>query len=158
VNKLKGFTLIEWLLVIILIGIVGATAAPLLQHHQIFQERFFINDLSAMLRYAHKVALMTGCEVKISYNDHHELSLYQRQSCNGDFTQKVISPYLMSENKDYIVNIPHSVVLDANLPFFMDSDGKVYDQSHQWKNKLTLHIKKQKLIIDGKTGFIYENE
>lgn len=155
-NRAKGFTLIEWLLVIILIGIVGATASPLLQHHQIFQERFFINDLSSMLRYAHKVATMTGCEVKINYNDRHELSLYQRQSCNGDFTQKVISPYLMSENKDYIVNIPPSIALHADLPLYIDSDGKVYDQSHQWKKKLILQIEKQQLIIDATTGFVYE--
>ncbi|MBI2792731.1 MAG: prepilin-type N-terminal cleavage/methylation domain-containing protein [Gammaproteobacteria bacterium] len=155
-NRAKGFTLIEWLLVIILIGIVGATASPLLQHHQIFQERFFINDLSSMLRYAHKVATMTGCEVKISYNDRHELSLSQRQSCSGDFTQKVISPYLMSENRDYVVSIPRSIVLNANLPIYIDGDGKVYDQSHQWKKKLILQIKQQQLIIDGTTGFVYE--
>jgi prepilin-type N-terminal cleavage/methylation domain-containing protein len=156
VNKAKGFTLIEWLLVIILIGIVGATASPLLQHHQIFQERFFINDLSSMLRYAYKIATMTGCEVKINYNDRHELSLYQRQSCSGDFTQKVVSPYLMSENRDYIVNIPRSITLNANLPLYIDSDGKVYDQSHQWKKKLILQIEKQQLIIDATTGFVYE--
>ena len=155
-KKSQGFTLIEWLLVIILIGIVGATAAPLFSHHEIFQERFFINDLTAMIRYARTIASMSGCEVKIDYNNAHELTLFQRQGCYGDFSLKVVSPYLMSESKDYIVNIPSSLAFNANLPIYIAKDGKVYDQFHHWQKTLSLQIKKQQLIIDGTTGFAYE--
>ncbi len=152
-----GFTLIELLLVIALLGIVGATASPLFIHHELFQERFFIDELSNMLRFAHKVATATGCEVQVRYKQENELSLYMRQDCTGtEFSQMVASPFLMAENQGYTITVPRSLSLKANLPIYIESDGKVFDQAHHWQKELKLQVKNNQIVIDGFSGFVYE--
>jgi MSHA pilin protein MshC len=157
VEKSQGFTLIEWLLVMVLIAIVGATASPMFVHHEIFQERFFIDEMSDMMRYAHRVATATGCEVQINYDSAAYVALYQRQHCTTQgFTKKVGAPFLTSENTDYVIKIPAQVTLKASLPIYIDSEGRVYDQFHHWQKKLTFEVKNHQIIIDGFSGFVYE--
>ncbi len=157
VKMSHGFTLIELLLVIALLGIVGATASPLLNHHELFQERFFIDELSNMLRFAHKVATATGCEVQLRYKQENELALYMRQSCTGsEFSQIVASPFLLAENQGYTINVPRTLSVKANFPLFIESDGKVVDQSHLWQKEVKLQLKNNQIVIDGFSGFVYE--
>ncbi len=110
-----------------------------------------------MLRFAHKVATATGCEVQVRYKQENELSLYMRQSCTGsEFSQMVASPFLLSENQGYTITVPRTISLKANLPIYIESDGKVVDHSHRWQKELTLEVKRNQIVIDGFSGFVYE--
>lgn len=53
----SGFTLIELVLVLIVMGILSAVAAPRLVSWQTMDQQGFRDDLRAMLRHAHKVAV-----------------------------------------------------------------------------------------------------
>lgn len=146
----KGFTLIEWLLVMMLIAIVGATASPLFVQHNDFRDRFFLDEMLGMLRYGNQVTKSTGCEIKVDYQDEKQIALLMRQHCNkGEFTKVIASP-------GFIIDVPRNVGVIENLPIYIDKDGKIYDKAHQWQQQYILKIKSQQLVIDGFSGFAYE--
>lgn len=61
-----GFTMVELVLVIVIIAILGAVAAPRFFDKQTFSERAYFDEVSTALRYAQKVAVASGCRVRVT--------------------------------------------------------------------------------------------
>jgi MSHA pilin protein MshC len=157
VSKLKGFTLVEMTLVLVMVGIIGASAYPLFTNHQLFQERFSIDEISNVLHYSHRVAMATGCEVQIQYHDQKELTFYQREDCtSGEFTKPLLSPYLLKDNPKLTVMLPSRITLRGHFPLYISSNGKMYDQYHHWHGQFILQLNARQIIIDGLSGIVYE--
>lgn len=65
-RKELGFTLIELVTVIVLLGIVTAVAAPRFFDNRIFDERGYADELASSLRYSQRIAIASGCDVRFS--------------------------------------------------------------------------------------------
>lgn len=61
----SGFTAIELILVIVIIGVLGAIAGPRFFSNSTFEERGYYNELASAVRYGQKVAVASGCRVRI---------------------------------------------------------------------------------------------
>ncbi|MDZ7642981.1 MAG: type II secretion system protein [Woeseiaceae bacterium] len=61
-----GLTIVELVLVIVIIGVLGALAGPRFFNDRSFGERAYAEELAAALRYAQKVAVGSGCRVRVS--------------------------------------------------------------------------------------------
>ncbi len=62
----RGFTLVELITVVVILGILAALAVPRFFDSQVFEERGFYEEVAATLRYAQKIAVGSGCPVRVS--------------------------------------------------------------------------------------------
>ena len=60
-----GFSLVELVLVIVILTIIGAMAGPRFFDNTAFDERAYRDQLASAIRYAQKVAVATGCPVRV---------------------------------------------------------------------------------------------
>ena len=88
-----GFTLIELVSVIVLLSILGVVAMSRLGNFSGIETRTFYDEVVNAVRYAHKLAISTGCAVEVNLTA-TGYALHQRQtSCtDGDFTLDVVNP------------------------------------------------------------------
>ena len=76
-----GFTLVELVAVLIVLGIVAAVAAPRLFDMAAFSERGFADEIGASLRYARRIAIASSCNVRFTVNA-AGYSAAQQTACN----------------------------------------------------------------------------
>lgn len=94
IRKLSGFTIVELVLVIVLLGIMSAVTLTRFFDVQIFSSRFTFNDIESALSYSHTTAITSGCAVQFSL-DAGNYQLLTDTSCDStspDFSTPVIHP------------------------------------------------------------------
>lgn len=64
--KSAGFTLVELVVTLVIIGALAAVSAPLFFSAQDFQQSGFRNEAVAVIRYAQKAAVGSGCGVQVA--------------------------------------------------------------------------------------------
>ncbi|HEX5048146.1 MAG TPA: GspH/FimT family pseudopilin [Gammaproteobacteria bacterium] len=65
-TRSAGFTMIELVVVIAILGIIAAVAAPRFFDDRTFLERGYYEELAAAIKYAQKLAVASGCAVQMS--------------------------------------------------------------------------------------------
>jgi MSHA pilin protein MshC len=65
-NSGDGFTMIELIVVISILGVILAVTAPRFIGMGEINERFFFNDTLSAVRYAQKLAVATRCGVQVT--------------------------------------------------------------------------------------------
>ena len=107
VNKKPGagFSLFEFIIVIVLLSILSVFALGGLFDQDEFAARGFFDDTVNALRFAQKLAISTGCEVRVATNV-SGYQLLQSSTCTAsDFTNPVVNPANRGNNYANL-NIP----------------------------------------------------
>lgn len=84
----RGFTLVELITVVVLVGAMAAVAAPRFADPGPFRVRAFFDDTVAATRYAQKLAIASGCNVRIAFNAGYSAFM----SCNSAAESAVPRP------------------------------------------------------------------
>lgn len=106
-----GFTMIELVAVIIVLGILAAFVAPHFLGTSRFDTRGTYDNLVSALRYAQKRAIASNCPVRISINTHgYALKRRGLPCASGSFSHPVIKP----GGGDYLVATASDVSLSPN--------------------------------------------
>ena len=62
----RGYTIVEVLLVVVILAIIGTLAGPRFFDNTSFDERAYYDELVSALRYAQKIAVASGCPVRVT--------------------------------------------------------------------------------------------
>lgn len=111
-----GFTLVELVMTMIIIGIVGAVAAPRFFDNNVFQSRGFADQVQATLRYAQKVAIAQNRFVCAAFtNSSVTLSLGATAACS--------TPLVLPDG-NAVLNAPAGIIFTATPnDFNFDAQG-----------------------------------
>ena len=118
----SGFSLIELITVIVLLGILGIFALGRLGDQDSIAARGFFDDTVSAVRFAQKLAISSGCDVRV-VTTAVSYQLSQSSSCTADnFTSPVANPANRSNNYQN-VNMPTGFMLTAGTIIF-DARGQ----------------------------------
>ena len=132
-NKEHGFTIVELILVIVIIGILAAVVGPRFFTRSNFDERFYFEEVLSTVRYAQKLAVASGCRIQVSQNSTSgRLLLHRADNCdvaNPQYNGEVIGPdgqsYSDELDEEDAAQGPSPSAI--NFPFVFSSLGCIYD-------------------------------
>ena len=110
----SGFSLVELITVILLLSIIGVFALGRLGSTDVFAARGFFDDTVTAVRFAQKLAVVTGCDVQVQIAG-NAYQLFQRQTdcVTGIFNRPVLSPADRSRNYTNPEPIPAGYTLTS---------------------------------------------
>ncbi len=113
----SGFSLVELITVIVLLGILGIVALGRFIDQNQFAARGFFDDTVTAVRFAQKLAISSGCDVRV-ITTAGSYQLRQSSTCNADdFSNPVPNPANRSNNYQN-ANMPNGFSLTAgNITF-----------------------------------------
>jgi len=141
-------------LVLVILGILSAVAAPRFFSRSGFHELFFFQDSLAALRYAQKLAVASGCEVQVTFTA-SDYALAQRVSCQtGAFSQAVPNPG--TGEATYTNQAPSGTALASSVnPIIFDVLGRALDASLLVADA-AVTVGAQSIDVVGETGFVFD--
>ncbi len=149
-NKEHGFTIVELILVIVIIGILAAVVGPRFFTRSNFDERFYFEEALSAIRYAQKVAVASGCLVKVTVNSDGYKLEYGKGACSGAVIED-------PSGKPYPIAPSKNVVVHGAIDYAFNSLGCVSDTETcpaQGIDKLEIGESRFKIKIHRATGFI----
>lgn len=119
----RGYTLVELLLVMVILAVLAAVVGPRFFARSSFDERLFYEECLAVVRYAQKLALASGCLTQVSLSQAAGYQVRQAASCtSGAYTLVVPGADGAALSN---ASVPQGVsVVVSNFPLVFDSLGR----------------------------------
>lgn len=151
--RIRGaFTIAELVVVVGLVALLAAVVAPRFAGRRAFDERLFQEELAAAVRYAQKVAVASGCPVRVSFAG-GGYALAQRSGCTtGPFDRPVGAPEAPAD--PFSGTAPAGVALGASVdPFVFDAFGRARTPAGAVTD-VSVAAGARTLQVVGETGFV----
>ena len=65
-SRAAGFTLVELVVVLVILGVLAAVAAPRFFSSTVYLQRGYYEELASALKFSQKIAVASGCPVRVT--------------------------------------------------------------------------------------------
>ncbi|MBS0399259.1 MAG: type II secretion system protein [Proteobacteria bacterium] len=147
----SGYTLIELIVVISILGILSATLGPRLFDQSAFSQRGYADELAAALRFARKAAVITGCPARIVLSANAYAGSQQAPSGNAcnPLDASWSTPLLGPDGTAIAGSAPSGITTTPAGTFQFDAQGRLSASPGT-----TLTVGARTLTLDAGTGFV----
>jgi len=151
---MRGFTLVELILVMVIIGILAAVVGPRFFDRQVYDDRLFFEETLAAVRYGQKLAVASGCLTQVSLGNN---GYWLRQAANCDSGAYSVDVQGPDGQRPFAnTQVPTGVTITAtNFPVVFDSLGRPVDaQGDPLDSEATATIGSFTLTVTPQTGMV----
>jgi MSHA pilin protein MshC len=146
-----GFTLVELVVVMTVVGVLAATLGPRFFTQSAFSERGYADELASALRFTQKTAVITGCAAQLTVASAAYVAAQQAASGNGcnaaDTTWT--TPVIGADGVAIQGSAPSSTTASPIGAFRFDAQGRLTSSPGT-----TLTIGSRTISIVAATGFV----
>jgi MSHA pilin protein MshC len=144
VHLQRGFTMVELIAVMVIVGIIAAVAAPRFMSVDAFKSRGFRDQVISTLRYAQKAAIAQHRFVCVAFTSSSVTLTY-------GLTSACASGTLTGPTGPYVLSSPSSnVSLGGYTPFSFDAIGKP-----SVANSAITITSETSIAVEAETGYVH---
>jgi MSHA pilin protein MshC len=150
----SGYTLVELIVVVSILGILAATMGPRFFDQSAFSQRGYADELASALRSAQKAAVISGCPARITINAAGYAGAQQAASGNACNTSDTTwSTTLLGGDGAAISGAaPSGTSVSPTGVFQFDTQGRLTSSPGT-----TITIGSRSISIDAGSGFVQVN-
>jgi MSHA pilin protein MshC len=150
-QRQNGYTIVEVVLVIVILAILGSVAGPRFFDQATFDERAYYDELVASLRYAQKVAVASGCRVRVDITGtSYSLTQQSPQAGHCDATDSSFPvPVLLSTGEVMSGSAPTGISATPATTLVYDALGRTNLALNQ-----NLNVGGRVLTIQAESGLV----
>lgn len=150
-RRAAGFTLVELVTVLTILGVLAAFIGPRFFSQQAFSDRGYVDELAAALRFTQKAAVISGCPARLTLAAASYTGSQQAASGNAcNPTDTTWSTPLVGPDGDAILGTaPSGTTASPAGVFQFDDQGRL-----QSSPGTTITVGSRTLTIDANSGFV----
>lgn len=153
-----GFTLIELITVIVILGVLAVVAGPRFASRDDYDARVFYDDVAQALRFAQARAVGSGCMTRVSFSSAG--FTLERDDCNSS---NGFNPNPLYDPNDFSSGYTQQSAPPAGLTYLYSVNPLVFDAEGRARNgslvvlssAAAITVGARTLQVEGVTGYVH---